>query len=86
MFQQADNLYQEYLDNTRLKLFQRPEIMHGFGWQAIAWQHTQEVRPRDYGTNAPHVVPPEMTHRKIGHHQKLNEYLTNYIQEHKLLA
>jgi hypothetical protein len=27
-----------------------------------------------------------MTHPAIGHHQMLNEYLTNYIQERKLLA
>lgn len=86
MFQQADNLYQEYLDNPRLKLFQRPEIIDGFRWRAIAWQHAQGVQPKNYGPNAPHVVPAHMTHPAIGHHQKLNEYLTNYIQERKLLA
>jgi hypothetical protein len=30
MFQQADNLYLSHLDNPRLKLFQRPEIINGF--------------------------------------------------------
>ena len=83
MFQQADNLYQEYLDDPRLKLFQRPEIIDGYRWRAIAWQHTQGV-PKSY--NDTHQVPPDMTHPAAGHHQKLNEYLTNYIQEHKLLA
>ena len=85
MFQQADNLYQEYLDDLRLKWFDRPEIVDGFRWRAIAWQNAQGVQPKDYGPGAPYV-PPEMTHPAVGHHHKLNEYLTNYIQEHKLLA
>jgi len=86
MFQQADNLYQEYLNHPRLKWFCRPEIVNGFNWRAIAWQYEQGVPPKDYGPNSPHIVPPDMTHPSIGHHQKLNEYLTNYIQEHKLLT
>ena len=85
VFQQADNLYQEHLTNPRLKLFQRPEIVNGFAWQAIAWQCAQGVEPKTYPAGSPHV-PPDMTHPKIGHHQKINEYLTNYIQEHKILA
>jgi hypothetical protein len=85
MFQQADNLYQEHLSNPRLKLFQRPEIIEGFAWRAIAWQHAQGVEPKTYPPGTQHV-PPDMTHPKIGQHQKINEYLTNYIQEHKLLA
>ena len=85
MFQQADNLYQEYLDDPRLRWFDRPEIVHGFRWRAIAWQNEQGVQPKDYGAGAPYV-PAEMTHPAVGHHHKLNEYLTNYIQEHKLLA
>jgi hypothetical protein len=85
MFQQADNLYQQYLDNSRLKLFQRPEIIDGFRWCSIPWQHSQGVPPYSYGPDASYV-PPNMKHRAIGHHQMFNEYLTNYIQEHKLLA
>ena len=85
MFQQADNLYQSYLDDPRLALFNQPEIVGKFGWRASAWQAEQGVQPKDYGPGAPYV-PPDMTHAAIGHHQKLNEYLTNYIQERKLLA
>ena len=84
VFQQADNLYQEHLSNPRLKLFQRPEIIEGFAWRAIAWQHAQGVEPKTYPSGTQHV-PPDMTHPKIGEHQKINEYLTNYIQEHKIL-
>ena len=85
MFQQADNLYLEYLDSPRLKLFQRPEIVDGFKWRAIAWQHEQKVQPTNYAPGTQYV-PPEMTHPAPGHHALVNEFLTNYIQEHKILA
>jgi hypothetical protein len=85
MFQQADNLYLSLLSDPRLALFAQPEIVGKFGWRATAWQAEQGVQPKDYGPGAPYV-PPDMTHPAIGHHQKLNEYLTNYIQERKILA
>ena len=85
MFQQADNLYTNLLYEPRLTLFDQPEIVGRFGWRATAWQAEQGVQPKDYGPGAPYV-PPDMTHPAIGHHQMLNEYLTNYIQERKLLA
>jgi hypothetical protein len=85
MFQQADNLYLDFLSDPRLSLFDQPEIVGKFGWRATVWQAEQGVQPKDYGPGAPYV-PPDMTHVAIGHHQKLNEYLTNYIQERKLLA
>lgn len=85
MFQQADNLYQEYLSDPRLRWFCRPEIIDGFAWRAIAWQYQQGVRPKTYPFGSPYV-PPDMTHPEIGHHDAINEYLTNYINEHKILA
>ena len=84
MFQQADNLYHEYLNNSRLSLLNCHEIIHGFGWRATAWQSAQGVEPKNYGPGSPYV-PPDMTHPAVGHHHKLNEFLTNYIQEHKIL-
>lgn len=85
MYQQADNLYQDHLSNARLKQLQRPEIIGGFAWCAIAWQHTQGVKPKTYPNGSPYV-PPDMTHPEIGHHDLINVYLTNYIKEHKLLT
>ena len=85
MFQQADNLYANFLEEPRLKYFKRPEIIGGFGWRATAWQQEQGVQPKNYGPGSPYV-PPDMTHPEIGHHSVLNEYLTNYIQEYKILA
>ena len=85
MFQQADNLYQDHLADPRLQLFKRPEIISGFEWRAIAWQAKQGVKPKTYPPDGPYV-PPDMTHPAIGHHELINEYLTNYIQEHKILT
>ena len=85
MYQQADNLYQEHLINPRLQWFQCPEIVQGFAWRAIAWQYQQGVRPKTYPFGTPYV-PADMTHPEIGHHDLINDYLTNYIQEHKLLT
>jgi hypothetical protein len=85
MFQQSDNLYTDFLDDTRLALFDQDEIVGKFAWRATAWQQAQGVLPNDYGPGAKYV-PPDMVHPAPGHHQKLNEYLTNYIQERKLLA
>lgn len=85
MYQQADNLYQDHLTDPRLQHFQCPEIIGGFEWRAIAWQYNQGVRPKTYPFGSP-SVPPDMTHPEIGQHDLINNYLTNYIQEHKLLT
>ena len=85
MFQQADNLYQEYLTDARLQLFKQPEIISGFEWRAIAWQAENDVAPKRYPPGSVYV-PPDMTHPAIGHHALINNYLTNYIQEYKILA
>lgn len=84
MFQQADDLYQGYLTDPRLSLFDCSEIIGRYQWRATAWQANQGVEPKKYPPGSPYV-PPDMTHPAIGQHAKLNEFLTNYIQEHKIL-
>lgn len=85
MFQQADNLYQNFLSDPRLQLFRCAEIVQGFEWRAVAWQHEQGVESTVY-PDEQQYVPPDMTHPAAGHHQLLNDYLTTYIQEHKILT
>lgn len=86
VYQQADNLYQDYLTHPKLALFaSTPAIIQGYRWRAIAWQHEQKVPATTYPTGAPYV-PPDMVHPMPGYHQTLNNYLTNYIQEHKILV
>lgn len=86
MYQQADNIYQEYLDDFRLHLFKNnPGIKDGFEWRSIAWQHMHDVAKIEY-PEGNQYVPPEMTHPKPGHHLMINTHLTHYIKQCKLLA
>ena len=87
MYQQADVGYHYHLDSNRLQLFKStPNIMDGFSWCSIIWQHKQGV-PANAGDyiNKYGTTPEDMRHRRAGHHQILNEYLTNYINQHKIL-
>jgi hypothetical protein len=84
VYQQADNIYQDLLGNNRLTLFGcTPEIVQGYAWRAVAWQHSQGVPGNYNGVKL--QVPPDMVHPKSGHHEKLNEFLVNYIRQHHLI-
>jgi hypothetical protein len=53
----------------------------------VQWQHHQGV-PELVGGNWKSIygdAAPEIRHRALGHHHQLNEYLINYIKEHKIL-
>lgn len=86
MFQQADRSYHMWLQDARLRLLKSsPRIVQGFAWAAVPWQHEQGVEPTNY--NNPKVqVPADLVHPAPGAHKILNNYLTNYIQEHKILS
>ena len=86
IFQQADNSYQELLEHPRLRPFKNvPNIINGFNWRAVAYQHSQGVQPTIYAPGHPYV-PPDMVHPAPGHHDVINSFLTDYIHEHKILA
>lgn len=97
IYQQADSsiLLRRYpdepgrvIDSDRLKLLSsRSNIVDGFKWQAIQWQHQQGV-PEQSNGNWKSIygdAAPEIRHRASGQHHQLNEYLINYIKEHKIL-
>lgn len=86
VFQQADNLYQGLLNDPSLALLKCPEIVNGFEWRAITWQHHLGVPPMGYGENQINHVPLEIAHRAPGEHHLLNKFLTDYIQENNILA
>jgi hypothetical protein len=86
MYQQADNIYQEYLNEPKLALFKNnPSIKDGFEWRSIAWQHMHEVAKVTY-PEGNQYVPPDMTHPLPGHHLMINTHLTHYIKQSKILA
>jgi hypothetical protein len=82
VFNTADAVLDYVLDQPRLiPLKSQREIIHGLAWRSIPWQFDQGAAwlPNDENLdrNCRHVAP--------GQHQWLNQYLTNYIQEHKIL-
>ena len=88
IYQQADPIYQSYLEESRFKFLKIPEIIGGLTWQAIPWQDQQGVPVNDssdYVTNPYGETPRNMKHRKAGAHDQLNEFLTNYIKDYKIL-
>lgn len=86
MYQQADNIYQSYLDDARLSMLKNnTAIKNGFAWRSVAWQHQHKVAKMTYPEHSQHV-PPDMTHPLPGHHLMINTHLTQYIKDCKLLA
>ena len=86
MYQQADNIYQEFLEDSRFEHFKNNlGIKDGFAWRSIAWQHMHEVAKVIYPKDNQHV-PPDMAHPLPGHHLMINTHLTQYIKDAKILA
>lgn len=85
VYQQADDLYQKFLDDPRLQFFKNvPNIIDGYAWRSVPWQLSQGVPPTTYGRYHDHV-PDDIRHPVSGHHQRLNEFLVQYVKDHGLL-
>jgi hypothetical protein len=90
VYQQADDSYDMYLSTPRLKWFNScPNVVQGFGWRAIMYQHEQGVPPAEPGGRAnfigPQTVPENIKHRAHGAHAPLNEFLVDYINDNGIL-
>jgi hypothetical protein len=86
MYQQADNIYQEFIEDSRFELFKNNVgIKDGFVWRSIAWQHGHKVAAVNY-SETDQYVPPDMAHPLPGHHLMINTHLTQYIKDAKILA
>jgi hypothetical protein len=84
IYQQADNLYQHWLSESKFNLLKRPEIVGGFEWRAVPWQHSQGVKISKYSDEA-NQPPSDMRHPVPGAHTQLNSFLINYINQHNIL-
>lgn len=87
VYQQADTSYFSDLSVPRLSLFKsKKNFVNSFAWPAVIWQHEQGVPIRDQNyKNRYGIAPESIRHRRPGHHNILNEFLTNYIIEHKII-
>lgn len=87
IYQQADNLHLEHLDNPKLKFFKNNvHILGDYAWRAVPWQLSQGVVPTNYGSQAMHHVPDDLRHPAPGHHHVLNEFLVDYITSRNMLS
>jgi hypothetical protein len=89
IFQQADDSYRFLLDHPKLSLLtSKPNIINGFKWCAVGYQHEQGVEKAPLGGGnfiGPKAVPDNMRHPAGGHHDVLNEYLVKYINDQNII-
>jgi hypothetical protein len=90
VYQQADDSYGMHLSSARLKWFNTcPNIVQGFGWRAIMYQHEHGVPYSEPGGVAnyigPQSVPENIRHRAQGEHHVLNGFLVDYINDNSIL-
>lgn len=85
IYNQADSFIPEISKDPKFQLLHSdPSFVHGLEWLAIPWQQAQGAPVMTY---PPDREPPmKFRHIAPGKHQYLNTYLTNYIEEHKILA
>ncbi|CAB4129104.1 hypothetical protein UFOVP112_202 [uncultured Caudovirales phage] len=90
IYQQADDSYYHLLDHPKLQLFSSTKnIINGFKWCAVMYQHEQGVekaQPTNKNFIGPAGVPEHMRHPAEAHHQVLNKYLVEYINNNNLLT
>ncbi len=75
-------------DAPKLELLKQVKnFVHGLTWTAVQWQHEQGVGATKPGNliNKYGETPDQMKHRLPGQHQKLNDYLINYIRDNKII-
>ena len=83
IFNTADAVLDYVLEQPKfVPLKSQRQIIDGLAWRSISWQFDQGAdwlpADQDLDRNCRHVAP--------GQHQWLNQYLTNYIQEHKIVG
>lgn len=85
IFNQADSAILEVIHSSKFQPFQTDaSFVHGLSWLAVPWQQQQGAPVMTYP--AGQEPPPEYRHIAPGRHHYLNAFLTNYIEEHKILA
>lgn len=86
IYQQADDIYQRFLDHDNFRWFKNnPVFVDGLKWRAVPYQYENGVLPGPEVAHAAHMVPAHLRHPASGQHQALNKFLHNYIVENKIL-
>lgn len=81
VFNTAESGVDDFLDQDRFRLLDIPDIVGAYRWRSIQYQFDQGAQWSQHDSKLDlyvrHVAP--------GQHQWLNDFLTNYIQERKIL-
>lgn len=78
MYNQADNLFFDCIDDSRLDLLDSPHIIDRLRWRAVPYQkHSGTPMTSDEFERG---VPEEIRHPQVGAHENLNQFLAEYVQ------
>lgn len=84
IYNQVESEVKNFVDDPRFKLLKSQYFVDQFAWPAIIWQHENQVPAQSYAPNT-QIPPPHLSHRRPGEHDLINQYLTDYIVENKIL-
>lgn len=83
VYNQADDIYQQFLQSQKLQLLSRPEIIQGLEWIAVPWQRASGAAMTDDHFNL--GIPENIRHPAVGAHHTLNQFLVEYMQQHQII-
>jgi hypothetical protein len=81
IFNTAESGVDQFLNESRFQLLTIPEIVGAYKWQSIRYQLDCGAKWSEHDSNLEKYV----RHVAPGEHRWLNEFLTNYIHEYKIL-
>ena len=86
IYNNCNKNFGELVDNDSTFSFikDNPVFVDGLRWTAIPWQHLQGARAREYPSNV-ELPPLEFQHIHGQDYKFKNQYLFDYIQQHKIL-
>lgn len=84
VFNQVEPDVKKYIGLDKFSLLSHKCFVDRFGWIANFWQHEKGVLETNYDIGT--ILPqPRFRHRRPGEHSLVNQYLTNYIVDNKIL-
>lgn len=81
VFNTAESGVDDFLDQDRFRPLNIPEIVGAYRWRSIKYQFDQGAQWNQHDSG----LDLYTRHVASGQHRWLNDFLTNYIQEHKIL-
>lgn len=84
IFNTADSLYPEYLSNEKFNFLRtNSAFVQGLAWQSVKYQFEHGVAASRFDQCS--TIPKLMQHVNPGEHRALNDFLFDYIVNHKLV-